>query len=109
MCVCVAKREGDRSPSRPPLDATGIGLSLSDRQSRPSGDHDVAMQKIANINDVLAGHVALDLDCVDRLLLNAYVQPSDLWSSGDVHERSPGQPIRSPVVMNEIGNRSAVR
>lgn len=26
-----------------------------------------------NVNDVLDGHVGLDLDCVDRLYLNAYV------------------------------------
>ena len=28
---------------------------------------------VANINDVLDGHVALEVDCVDRLYLNAYV------------------------------------
>ena len=31
------------------------------------------MASVANINDVLEGHVALELECVDRLLLNAYV------------------------------------
>ena len=31
------------------------------------------MASVANINDVLAGHVALEVECVDRLLLNAYV------------------------------------
>jgi hypothetical protein len=28
---------------------------------------------VVNINDVLDGHVALDLDCLDRIYLNAYV------------------------------------
>ena len=28
---------------------------------------------MANINDVLEGHVALEIECVDRLYLNAYV------------------------------------
>src|SRR5688572_25027844 len=28
---------------------------------------------VTNINDVLEGHVALEVECVDRLLLNAYV------------------------------------
>ncbi len=28
---------------------------------------------VANINDVLEGHVALEVECVDRLYLNAYV------------------------------------
>jgi len=31
------------------------------------------MVNVTNINDVLEGHVALDLDCIDRLYLNAYV------------------------------------
>ena len=31
------------------------------------------MASVANINDVLEGHVALEIECVDRLLLNAYV------------------------------------
>ena len=26
-----------------------------------------------NINEVLDGHIALDLDCLDRIYLNAYV------------------------------------
>jgi hypothetical protein len=29
------------------------------------------MANVANINDVLEGHVALEIECVDRLLLNA--------------------------------------
>ena len=28
---------------------------------------------VVNINEVLDGHVALDVACVDRLYLNAYV------------------------------------
>ena len=31
------------------------------------------MASVANINDVLEGHVALEVECVDRLLLNGYV------------------------------------
>lgn len=29
---------------------------------------------VVNINDVLDGHVGLEIECVDRLYLNAYVQ-----------------------------------
>jgi hypothetical protein len=29
------------------------------------------MASVANINDVLEGHVALELECVDRLYVNA--------------------------------------
>ena len=31
------------------------------------------MTSVVNINDVLDGHVSLEIDCVDRLYLNAYV------------------------------------
>jgi hypothetical protein len=31
------------------------------------------MASVVNINDVLEGHVGLDIECVDRLYLNAYV------------------------------------
>ena len=31
------------------------------------------MTSVVNINDVLDGHVSLEVDCVDRLYINAYV------------------------------------
>jgi hypothetical protein len=31
------------------------------------------MTSVVNINDVLEGHVVLDIECVDRLYLNAYI------------------------------------
>jgi hypothetical protein len=31
------------------------------------------MASVTNINEVLEGHVALEVECVDRLYLNAYV------------------------------------
>jgi hypothetical protein len=31
------------------------------------------MTSVTNIHDVLDGHVGLDLACIDRLYLNAYV------------------------------------
>ena len=52
------------------------------------------MAAVVNINDVLDGHVALEVDCVDRLYLNAYV-PS-LQVSGQVKrflEEHLGNPI----------------
>jgi hypothetical protein len=58
-----------------------------------------------NINDVLEGHVGLDLVCVDRLYLNAYVP--NLQVGGQVGQfcRHLGQPIASPAVIEKIGNR----
>jgi hypothetical protein len=31
------------------------------------------MAKLVTVNDVLDGHVVLDLECLDRIYLNAYV------------------------------------
>ena len=31
------------------------------------------MTAVVNVNEVLDGHIALDLDCLDRIYLNAYV------------------------------------
>jgi len=63
------------------------------------------MTTVVNINDVLDGHVVLDVDCVDRLYLNAYVP--NLQVGGQVEQfcRHLGQPISSPAVIEKIGNR----
>ena len=37
------------------------------------------------VNDVLEGHVSLDLECPDRLYLNGYLgQPAGGWAGGAV-------------------------
>ena len=41
------------------------------------------MGSVTNINEVLERHVALELECVDRLYLNAYVPK--LQVGGQVH------------------------
>jgi hypothetical protein len=42
------------------------------RPAKPAiGVDHAAMASVANINDVLEGHVALEVQCVDRLYLNA--------------------------------------
>jgi hypothetical protein len=64
------------------------------------------MTTVVNINDVLDGHVGLELDCVDRLLLNAYVP--NLQVSGQVVTfltEHLGFPIPSPALLEKIGNR----
>jgi hypothetical protein len=50
-----------------------IVVDLSGRQSRPSGAHAVAVASVTNINEVLDRHVALEVECVDRLYLNGHV------------------------------------
>ena len=63
------------------------------------------MASVANINDVLEGHVVLDVACVDRLYLNAYVP--NLQVGGQVQRfcEHLDQPIASPAVVARIGNR----
>jgi len=64
------------------------------------------MASVANINDVLEGHVALEVECVDRLLLNAYVPI--LQVGGQVVRflcGHLGNEIPSPALLGPIGNR----
>jgi hypothetical protein len=64
------------------------------------------MASVANINEVLEGHVALEIECVDRLLLNAYL-PS-VQVAGQVVAflcGHLGYEIPSTAVLAPIGNR----
>jgi hypothetical protein len=64
------------------------------------------MAAVTNINDVLAGRVSLEIECVDRMLLNAYVP--NLQVPGQVVRfltGHRGHPIPSPAVLGQIGNR----
>jgi hypothetical protein len=64
------------------------------------------MASVANINDVIEGHVALEVECVDRLLLNAYVPglqvPGQVVGFLTGHR---GHRLPSPVLLGQIGNR----
>jgi hypothetical protein len=58
------------------------------------------------ISQVLDGHVMLDLECLDRVYLNGYVP--NLQVSGQVVTfltRHLGNPIPSPALFNQIGER----
>ena len=62
------------------------------------------MAETVTVNDVLDGHVGLDLECMDRIYLNGYV-PS-LQVSGQVASFMTahlGYPIPSPAIMDKIG------
>ena len=68
--------------------------------------HAAPMASVANNNDVLEGHVALETECVDRLYLNAYVPA--LQVGGQVVRFLCGhlaQPIASAALLEPIGNR----
>src|SRR5215213_7438106 len=62
------------------------------------------MAKPVTVNDVLDGHVALDLECLDRIYLNAWV--NNLQVGGQVVSfltAHRGNPIPSPAIFDKIG------
>jgi hypothetical protein len=66
----------------------------------------VIMARVLTVNDVLDGHVVLDIECLDRIYLNAYVPI--LQSSGQVvafMTQHLGMPIPSPALMEKISTR----
>lgn len=61
---------------------------------------------VANINEVLEGHLALEVQCVDRLYLNASVP--NLQVGGQVVRfitQHLGKSIPSAALLGAIGNR----
>src|ERR687894_2766510 len=62
--------------------------------------------RVVTVNDVLDGHVALDIQCLDRIYLNAYVPK--LQTSAQVVAFLSGHlgyPFASPALFNQIGQR----
>ena len=62
--------------------------------------------RVVTVNEVLGGHVKLDIECLDRVYLNAYVPI--LQSSGQVvafMTQHLGLPIPSPALFGKIGQR----
>ena len=65
----------------------------------------MTLSATTNINEILDGHVSLQVDCIDRLYLNAYVP--NLQVGGQVNrflEDHLGNRIGSPAVVEKIGN-----
>ena len=59
---------------------------------------------LVTVNDVLDGHVALDLQCLDRLYLHGYL--GQLQVGGQVIQflRHRGYPVPSPACLQQIGD-----
>ncbi len=63
-------------------------------------------QRVVTVNEVLDGHVALDIQCPDRIYLNAYVPK--LQTSAQVVaflSEHLGYPFPSPALFRKIGER----
>lgn len=66
----------------------------------------VLVGEVVNINDVLDGHVVLDLECVDRLYLNVYVPNLQVGGQVVTFLRDHlGNEIPSPALFKPIGDR----
>ena len=66
--------------------------------------------RTVTVNELLDGHVALDIQCLDRIYLNAYVPM--LQSTGQVVAFLSGHlgyPFPSPALFNKIGQRFRAR
>ena len=62
--------------------------------------------RVVTVNDILEGHVGLDLECFDRIYLNGWVP--NLQVSGQVVgflTAHLGFPIPSPAILERIGLR----
>jgi hypothetical protein len=58
---------------------------------------------MANIPELLSGHVTLEVECLDRLYLNGYIGP--LATAGGLvtfMREQLGKPIPSPVVLGQV-------
>src|SRR5512142_3078446 len=61
---------------------------------------------MANIPELLSGHVTLEVECLDRLYLNGYI--GKLATSGGLvtfMREQLGKPIPSPVVLGQVTER----
>ena len=68
------------------------------------------MAAAVTVNDLLDGHVVLDIECLDRIYLNGYVPK--LQVAGQVVSfmtQHLGYPIPSPAMMEQIGTGSGGR
>ncbi|MGE5291708.1 MAG: hypothetical protein ACM3ML_31815 [Micromonosporaceae bacterium] len=64
------------------------------------------VQRVVTVNDVLEGHVALDIECLDRIYLNAYVPI--LQASSQVVAFLSGHlgfPFPSLTLFKQLGDR----
>ena len=80
---------------------------MSSRPDKPAfAVHAGGVASVVNINEVLEGHVSLEVECVDRLYLNAYCPL--LQVGGQVVRFLTGHlghPVPSPALFQKIGNR----
>jgi hypothetical protein len=61
--------------------------------------------RLVTVNDILAGHVGLDLRCLDRIYLNGYLPTVQVPGQVVQFLARRGFPIPSPAVVEKMGTR----
>jgi hypothetical protein len=62
------------------------------------------MAAVVTVNDVLDGHVGLDVECLDRIYLNGYVPNLQVGAQvASFMTAHLGYPIPSPAIMEKMG------
>jgi hypothetical protein len=56
------------------------------------------------VNDMLAGHVKLDLECLDRMYFNGYIPNLQVGGQVILFLRHRGYPVPSPACLQQIGD-----
>ena len=66
------------------------------------------MAGVVTVPELLDGHTALDVECLDRIYLNGYVPALQVGGQviGFLHDHL-GMRIASPAVLEQIGTREA--
>ena len=66
------------------------------------------MATTVTVNDVLDGHVVLDVECMDRIYLNGYVPNQQVGGQAvSFMTAHLGYPIPSPAIIEKIGTTDA--
>jgi hypothetical protein len=64
----------------------------------------VARTNPVTVNEVLAGHVQLDLECLDRVYLHGYLGQAQVGGQVIQFLRHRGYPVPSPACLRQIGD-----
>ena len=61
--------------------------------------------RLINVNNILAGHVTLDIECLERPYLNGYVPHLQVGGQLVQYLLERGFPIPSPAIIEKMGSR----
>jgi|GEM_PF-2331349 hypothetical protein len=65
--------------------------------------------RLITVNDILAGHVSVDVACLDRIYLNGYLPTVQVPGQVVQFLQHRGFPIPSPAVVEKMGPHETAR